>query len=74
MDVVVRDLRKTDSDKDCSTRMVVLHTVQLLPHEAYRNAEEKKYLNFLPGEESVTSIAVHGGITCELDIARFWST
>lgn len=73
MDVIVRDLRKSDTDKDVSTRLVVLHTVQLLPHEAYRSAEEKKYMNFLPGEETVTSVAVHGGVTCELDIARFWS-
>lgn len=70
----MRDLRNRDVDNDVSTRMIVLHSVQLLPHEPYRNAESKKYINLLPREESVTSIEVFGGMTCELDLARFWSS
>lgn len=73
MDVSVKDTRDADVDKETSSRLMVLHTLQLLPHMAYRDAEEQKYFNLLPGQETVTSIPVHAGITCELDIARYWS-
>ncbi len=70
----MRDKRHVDVDKETSTRLMVLHTLQLLPHNAYRDAEEQKYFNLLPSEETVTSIPVHPGITCELDLARYWNT
>ena len=73
MDVTVKDLREQHMDKETSTRLIVLHTIQLLPHNAYRDAEEQKYLNLLPSQEIVSSIPVHQGITCELDLARYWS-
>ena len=73
MDVTVKDCREEDVDKETSTRLMVLHTIQLLPHSAYRDAEVQKYLNLLPGQETVTSIPVHPGVTCELDLARYWS-
>jgi len=73
MDVTVKDGRSAEVDKETSTRLMVLHTVQLLPHSAYRDAQVQKYLNLLPSEETVTSIPVHAGITCELDLARYWS-
>ncbi len=73
MDVTVKDCREQNVDKETSARMMVLHTIQLLPHNAYRDAEVQKYLNLLPAEETVTSIPVYPGITCELDLARYWS-
>lgn len=73
MDVTVRDGRDPLTEEDSSSRLVALHTVQLLPHQAYRDAEKQKYFNLLPDETTVTSIRVHSGITCELDLARYWS-
>jgi tripeptidyl-peptidase-2 len=71
MDVTVRDCRDSN---ETSSRLYVLHTVQLLPHAAYRDHAEQKYLNLLPNQTSVTSISVEAGITCEVDLGRFWST
>lgn len=73
MDVTVKDCREQDLDQENSNRLVVLHTIQLLPHKAYRDAQEHKYLNLLPAQEKVTSIPVHPGITCEVALARYWS-
>ncbi len=73
MDVTVKDCREQDLDQENSNRLLVLHTIQLLPHKAYRDAQEQKYLNLLPAQEKVTSIPVHPGITCEVALARYWS-
>jgi tripeptidyl-peptidase-2 len=73
MDVSVRDARCQIEDKDASPRLVVLHCLQLLPHTPYRNNEKERMLNLLPGQISVTSVPVHGGVLCELAIARYWS-
>lgn len=73
MDVTVKDCREQSVDKENSSRLVVLHTIQLLPHNAYRDAQTQKYLSLLPSEETVTSIPVHPGVTCELALARYWS-
>ncbi len=54
MDVTVKDCREQNVDKETSARLMVLHTVQLLPHNAYRDAETQKYLNLLPSEETVS--------------------
>jgi tripeptidyl-peptidase II len=70
MDVTVTDKR---DDDDASARLVVLHTVQLLPHAAYRDAESQKHFNMLPGETKVVSIRVYAGVTCEVALARYWS-
>jgi tripeptidyl-peptidase II len=56
-----------------SSRTFVLHTVQLFPHAAHRDNSEQKYLSLLPNQTSVTSIPIESGITCEVDLARFWS-
>ena len=71
MDVTLQDRR--DDASDTSARLVVLHSVQLLPHAPYSSAESRKYYNFTPNETKVTSLKVHGGITCELAIARYWN-
>jgi tripeptidyl-peptidase II len=73
MDVTVRDCRSINDEPNASSRMFVLHTVRLIPHAAYRDYAEQKYLSLLPNQTNVTSIAVESGITCEVDIARFWS-
>lgn len=73
MDITVRDCRDTSADTDSSSRLVVLHSLQLLPHAAYRDAEVQKYFNLLPSQTKVTSIRVHSGFTCEVDLARYWS-
>lgn len=74
MDVTIKDERDIDIDEETAPRLMVLHTVQLLPQTPYRDAEKQKYLSLLPSQEIVTSIPVHAGITCELDLARYWST
>jgi len=74
MDVTIKDERSVTVDKETAPRLLALHTLQLLPHSAYRDAEKQKYLNLLPSQETVTSIPVHSGVTCEMDIARYWST
>ena len=73
MDVTVKDCRNKINQTDSSSRLLVLHSIQLLPHQAYRDNEEHAYLRMLPSQETVTSISVFPGITCELDLARFWS-
>ena len=74
MDVMVRDCRDISIDTDSSSRLIVLHTLQLLPHAAYRDAEFQKHFDLLPSETRATSIRVHAGYTCEIDLARYWST
>lgn len=73
MDVTVHDRRDPKDDPCTSTRMYVLHTVQLIPHAAYRDHAEQKYLSLVPGQTSVSSIPVEAGITCEIDLGRYWS-
>jgi len=63
-----------ESSEDISPRLIALHTLQLLPHTPYRDEEKQKYFRLTPGQTAVTSIRVHGGITCELALARYWST
>jgi len=71
MDVTVRDTRT--SDLDVSSRTIVLHALQLLPHTPYRDNERKRVLNLVPGQTLITSTAVHEGVTLELALARQWS-
>ena len=73
MDVSIKDKRVAALEQDSSPRLVVLHTVQLVPNQAYRDAEKEVYLNLVPSQTSVTSIPVLSGITCELAVARYWS-
>jgi len=73
MDVSVTDLREASVDKDSSPRLIVLHTIQLLPHQAYRDAEADEYLNLVPSQTTIKSIPVHQGITLEMALARYWS-
>eukprot|EP00980_Cylindrotheca_fusiformis_P004686 scaffold992_cov116-Cylindrotheca_fusiformis.AAC.21 len=74
MDVTIRDGRNSAEDGEAATKLFVLHTVQLVPHAAYRDHSQQRYLNLLPSQTSVTSISVEAGITCEVDIGRYWST
>jgi tripeptidyl-peptidase-2 len=71
MDVTVRDGR--DTSEGTTTRLYVLHTVQLLPHAAYRDNTQQKYLNLLPSQININSIPVEAGITCEVGVGRYWS-
>jgi tripeptidyl-peptidase-2 len=73
MDVTIRDRRVASEDGGSSMRLFVLHTVQMIPHAAYRDFAEQKYLNLSPSQTSVTSIPIEAGITTEVDIGRFWS-
>ena len=74
MDVVIKDCRRADDGGDSSTRLLVLHTVQMLPHAAYRDFEKYAYHNLRPAQTVITSIPVEPGVTCELNLARYWST
>lgn len=74
MDITVKDCRNAKRDGDGTTKLYVLHTVQLLPHTAYRESSTQKYLNLLPSQTSICSISVEAGVTCEVDIGRYWAT
>lgn len=73
MDVIVHDCRDPEEDPCTTSRLYVLHTVQLIPHAAYRDHAEQKYLNLKPDQTSVSSIPVEAGVTCEIDLGRYWS-
>merc|ERR1712157_609638 len=45
----------------------------MLPHKGYSDVEEKKYFNLFPGRETMTSIPVSPGVTCEMALASYWS-
>lgn len=70
MDVCLKDLR---GPEDASSRHIVLHTVQLLPHTSYHDGEKNFYLHLLPGQVAVKSIPVQAGVTVEMVLARYWS-
>jgi tripeptidyl-peptidase-2 len=74
MDVTIRDCRVASEDGGSSSRLFVLHVVQLIPHAAYRDFAQQKHFKLLPSQASVTSISVEAGVTCEVDVGRFWST
>lgn len=71
MDITVRD--KRDVSEEATSRLYVLHAVQLLPHSAYRDNAQQKYLSLLPSQTSVSSIPVESNVTCEVAIGRYWS-
>jgi tripeptidyl-peptidase-2 len=73
MDVTVRDCRDVRLTEESTSRLIVLHTVQLLPNHAYRDNETQKYLSLVPGQTVVTTVSVEGGVTIEVALARFWS-
>jgi tripeptidyl-peptidase-2 len=72
MDVTITDIREDESD--VSSRNIIVHSLQMLPHAAYRDAEVRKNYGFSPNETKIVSIPLHGGITCELVCARSWNT
>jgi len=72
MDITVKDCRKAAGD-DASSRLMVLHTMQLFPHTPYRDREMQTYLRTTPGSEKVSTVKVEGGVTVEVCLARFWS-
>jgi tripeptidyl-peptidase-2 len=74
MDVTIRDTRDANQDGESTTKLIVLHTVQMLPHASYRDFEHEKYFHLLPSQTVVSSVAIEEGITCEVDLARYWST
>ncbi|GMI51789.1 hypothetical protein TeGR_g3188, partial [Tetraparma gracilis] len=50
MDVTVADCRKGEGD-DASSRLMVLHTIQLFPHTPYRDCESQSYFQMMPGSQ-----------------------
>ena len=72
MDVMIQDDREDQSDS--APRMVVLHTIQLLQHAAYRDNEVQKHYNLAPSTTKVASVSVQEGVTTEIALARHWST
>ena len=70
-DITVKDCR--DASDDDSSRLVVLHAVQILPHTPYRDREKQRYLNLNPGKVTVTSVRIVPDFTIEITLARYWS-
>jgi len=73
MDVKVKDCRNM-AGEDATTRTICIHSVQLMPHTPYRDCESKSFPSISPGETIVKTVAVEGGVTCELVVGRYWST
>jgi len=73
MDIVVKDTREVD-DASSSAKLLALHTVQLLPHAAFRDFEKKQYIQLRPAQTTVVSVPVEAGITAEVCLARAWNT
>ncbi|MCH7725669.1 MAG: S8 family serine peptidase, partial [Planctomycetes bacterium] len=60
--------------KNDESRLMVLHTLQRLPHSTYRDWGGRHYIRLLPGSEAVRSFRVAGGHTLEVCLAQFWSS
>ena len=73
-DIIVQDSRDPMNENENSTKLIVLHTVQLLPNAAYRDNEVQRYYNLRPKQQVVATIPVDDGHTLEVDLARYWST
>ena len=74
MDITITDDRNATASGNASSRLFVLHAVQLLPHAAYRDNAQQKYLHLLPSQTIVNSFSVAAGVTCEVALGRYWST
>jgi tripeptidyl-peptidase-2 len=82
MDLTLRDGRDEFADdndhrcasRDGSSRTIAVHTVQILPHKAFRQHECNRRLDILPGQIHAFSVAVEHSVTCEVALARYWST
>jgi tripeptidyl-peptidase II len=74
MDVTITDLRQSSIDNDTSAKMIMLHTIQLLPNTSYKQMEKYRRFNILPGQVSVASVAVEEDHTIEVSLSRFWSS
>ena len=62
------------AEVDTSTRIVVLHALQVFRGTPYRDHEKRSYVNLAAGSKHVISWEVIPGSTMELTLARFWST
>lgn len=72
MDVIIRDGR--NSTDEATSRLFVLHVVQLVPHAAYRDHAHHKYVTLLPSQTNVVTMPIEEGLTCEVAVGRYWST
>lgn len=59
---------------DYSTRLIVLHALQLVPGKSIRYTETEKYLRMLPDQREVVSMAVTPGLATEIVVAQYWSS
>ena len=63
MDIVLSDTQSANDEG--SSKLFTQHTVQLLPHAAYRDFEDYKHYSLRPGKTVVASFAVQAGITVD---------
>ncbi|GMH98758.1 hypothetical protein TrST_g11129 [Triparma strigata] len=70
-DIRIKDCRPIGDD--ASTRLMVLHCLQITPHTPYRDREAQFYTQLTPGEVCVKSVPIVAGVTLELCLARYWS-
>lgn len=70
-----RDSEKSETaDTDTSSRLIVMHALQIFNQIPYRDNEKESYLQLTPGSTHTVSWKVTPGATMELVIARYWST
>jgi tripeptidyl-peptidase II len=74
MDLTIVDSRDVATTTDKTSRAIAFHTVQLLEHAAYRDNECNKRLSLAPGQIHISSVPIESNVTCEIVLARYWST
>ena len=72
-DATWADLKIRPRGIDNSRRLIV-HTVQQLPRQSFRELNNRSYLTIKPDSETVHSFKVVGGQTLELCLAQYWSS
>ncbi|CAM9827501.1 unnamed protein product [Phaeothamnion confervicola] len=58
---------------DGTRRLMVLHSMQLLPQSPYREVQKNAYLYLNPGQTEVVSVRVVSQATVEVAIAQYWN-
>ena len=57
-----------------TSRLVVVHCVQALPKQSFRDAELKQFIRVEPKGQQVRSFPVVGGGTLEVCLGQYWSS
>jgi len=62
------------NDDDGTTRMLMIHAMQIFNGTPYRDHEKRSYLQLRPGQTQVITFSVTSDVILELCTGLFWST